>query len=126
MATTLFKINTTDCSDNIVQGSYTVNRKEVFREYEDANGAIHRRKIRDRVVGKFQMFFKFMNDYETFVSLITTNKSATNFSIPCTLYDNMTGSAYTINAFIDFEPTITMDAGLREYMKVLDITIEER
>lgn len=126
MARSLFKINTTDCSDNIVQGSYTVNQKEIYKEYEDANGAIHRRFIRNRVVGSFQMFFKYMEDYEAFIALIDANKSVVNFTIPCTLYDNKSGALYTVNAFIDFEPTITMDAGLREYMQVLDITIEER
>ena len=126
MATSLFKINTTDVSDNIVQNSYQVNRLPVYKTYEDANGASHRRFIRNKVSGKFQMFFKYMEDYEDFKELIDTNTSSVNFSVPCTLYDNLTGDAYTINAFIDYSPTLMMDAGRREYLKVLDITIEER
>lgn len=126
MATSLFKINTTDVSDNIVQNTYQVNRLPVYKTYEDANGATHRRFIRDKVRGKFQMFFKYMEDYEIFKALIDDNMSSVNFSIPCTLYDNLTGDSYTINAFIDYSPTLMMDAGRREYLKVLDITIEER
>lgn len=126
MATSLFKISTTDCSDNVVRGSYNVNRIDVYKTYEDANGVIHRRFIRTKIAGSFQMFFKFMDDYSDFVELIEDNKSATTFAVPCTLYDNYSGEVYTVNAFIDFQATITQDAGLREYMQVLDITIEER
>lgn len=126
MATSLFKINTTDVSDNIVQNTYQVNRLPVYKTYEDANGTTHRRFIRNKVRGKFQMFFKYMEDYETFKALIDANISNVNFSVPCTLYDNLTGDPYTINAFIDYSPTLMMDAGRREYLKVIDITIEER
>ena len=126
MATSLFKISTTDCSDNVVRGSYQVNRIDIYKTYEDANGATHRRFIRKKMTGTFQMFFKLMKDYSDFVELIEDNKSATTYAVPCTLYDNYSGDVYTVNAFIDFQPTITQDAGLREYMQVLDITIEER
>jgi len=126
MATSLFKIGTTDVSDNIVRGSYKVNRIEVYKTYEDANGATHRRFIRQKMSGTLQMFFKYMEDYADFIELIEDNKSATTYAVTCTLYDNYSGELYSVNAFIDFQPTITQDAGLREYMQVLDITIEER
>lgn len=126
MATSLFKIGTTDVSNNIVRGSYMVNRIDVYKTYEDANGATHRRFIRKKMTGTLQMFFKYMEDYADFVELVETNKSATTYAVVCTLYDNYSGELYTVNAFIDFQPTITQDAGLREYMQVLDITIEER
>ena len=126
MATTLIKIGNTDCSDNVVRGSYKVNRIDVYKTYEDANGATHRRYIRKKMSGTLQMFFKFMSDYEDFIELIDANKSATTYAVACTLYDNLSSDVYTVNAFIDFQPTITQDAGLREYMQVLDITIEER
>lgn len=126
MATSLFKIGTTDVSDNIVRGSYMVNRIDVYKTYEDANGAAHRRFIRKKVSGTFQMFFKYMEDYADFVELLETNKNASTFAVGCTMYDNYSGELFTIDAFIDFEPTITQDATLREYMQILDITIEER
>lgn len=126
MATSLFKIGATDCSDNVVRGSYNVNRIDVYKTYEDANGATHRRFIRKKITGTMQMFFKYMEDYADFVELIEDNKSVTTFAVTCTLYDNYSGELFTVNAFIDFQPTITQDAGLREYMQVLDITIEER
>lgn len=103
-----------------------VNRIDVYKTYEDANNATHRRFLRKKVSGTFQMFFKYMEDYADFVELIEDNRNASTFAVGCTAYDNYTGELYTIDAFIDFTPTITQDAGLREYMQVLDITIEER
>ena len=122
----LLKVNTTDVTGNIVQNSYTVNKLPVYKTYEAANGATHRRHIRDKISGKFQMVFADLNDYDTFKALIDANVSATNFSVPVTAYDNLSGNHYTVNAFIDYEPTVMQSASLKEYMKVIDVKIEER
>ena len=122
----LLKVNTTDVTGNIVQNSYKVNRLPVYKEYEDANGVTHRRYIRDKIKGKFKMVFSDVTDYETFKALVDANTSATNFSIPVTAYDNMTGNQYTVNAFLDYEPTIKQSVSLKEYYEVIDVTIEER
>lgn len=126
MATTLFKVNTTDYSDHIVADSYQVRQSDVYKTYEDANGATHRRFIRTKISGKFKIFFRQMTDYASFISTLDTNRSATNYSIPVSVYDNYSGTLKTINAFIDFKPTITLDATLNEYMEPIEITIEER
>ena len=122
----LLKVNTTDVTGNIVQNTYKVNRLPVYKEYEDANGVTHRRYIRDKIKGKFKMVFSDVTDYETFKALVDANTSATNFSIPVTAYDNMTGNQYTVNAFLDYEPTIKQSVSLKEYYEVIDVTIEER
>ncbi len=122
----LLKINTTDITGNIVQNSYTVNNLPVYKTYEDANGATHRRHIRDRLQGKFQMVFADLDDYEAFKTLLDANASPTNFSVLVTAYDNLSGEYCTVNAFIDYEPTIMQSASLKEYMKVIDVKIEER
>ena len=122
----LLKINTTDVTGNIVQNTYTVNKLPVYKEYEDANGVTHRRYIRDKIRGKFKMVFSDVDDYEAFKALVDTNTSATNFSIPVTAYDNMTGNQYTVNAFLDYEPTIKQSVSLKEYYEVIDVKIEER
>lgn len=122
----LLKINTTDVTGNIVQNSYTVNRLPVYKTYEDANGATHRRHIRDRIQGKFQMVFSDLSDYQAFKTLIDANTSATNYSVPVTAYDNLSGDYHTVNVFLDYEPTVMQSVSLREYMKVIDVKIEER
>lgn len=126
MSTVLVKINTTDVSDNIIKDSYVVNRDSVYKEYEDANGVIHRRHIRYKVKGKFKMYFPNLTDYATFKSLIDTNKSVTNYTVPCTVYDNLSGNSYTINAFIDYKPTLTRNAGTTEHLDKFEVTIEEQ
>lgn len=122
----LLKINSTDVTANIVQNSYAVNYLPVYKTYTDANGATHRRHIRDKLQGKLQMAFKDLNTYVTFKSLIDTNISATNFSVPITAYDNLSGTYKTVNAFIDYSPKLVQSAALREYLEVIEIKIEER
>lgn len=125
-STTLLKIGTTDVSSYIVADTYSVYNQPVYKVYEDANGVTHKRFIRNKISGSFDMFFRSLTDYTNFVTLIGTNTSATDFSVTCTVYDTKRSAAYTIYAFIDFKPTIALDGTLSEYMKVLNIELEER
>lgn len=123
----LFKINNTDVTGHVVQNTYKVSNLPVYKEYEDANGVTHKRYIRHRFQGTLQMVFSDVDDYLDFRSLIDENTSASNFSVPATLYDNLTGTHQTANIFIDYDPTVMQtDGGFKEYMKPLDVTIEER
>ena len=125
-STVLLKIGNTNVSDNIVADSYSVYNQPVYKVYEDANGVTHKRFIRDKIEGSFEMFFRTMRGYTDFVDLINTNTSSSDFSVLCTVYDTKRSDVYTINAFIEFEPTIALDGTLNEYMKVLKIKLEER
>ena len=122
----LLKINTTDVTGHIVQNTYEVNKVPVYKTYEDANGTTHRRHIRDKVTGKFKMVFADLTEYTTFKALLDTNTSATNFSVPVTAYDNKSGNTYTINAFLDFTPTVMQSASLKEYLEAFEVKLEER
>ena len=125
-STVLLKIGSTDVSANIVADSYSVYNQPVYKVYEDANGVTHKRFIRNKIAGSFEMFFRSMQNYTDFMDLIDTNTSSSNFSVLCTVYDTKRDDVYTINAFIEFAPTIALDGTLTEYMKVLKIDIEER
>lgn len=125
-STVLLKIGNTNVSDNIVADSYSVYNQPVYKVYEDANGVTHKRFIRDKIEGSFEMFFRTMRGYTDFVALLDTNTSPSDFSVLCTIYDTKRSNVYTINAFIEFEPTIALDGTLNEYMKVLKIKLEER
>lgn len=122
----LLKINTTDVTGHIVQNTYQVNKVPVYKTYEDANGVTHRRHIRDKVQGKFKMVFKDVTEYATFKSLVDTNTSATNYSVPVTAYDNISGNTYTINAFLDYTPTVMQSASFTEYLEAFEVKLEER
>lgn len=123
----LFKINNTDVTGHVVQNTWKVNKLPVYKNYEDANGETHRRFIRTKFKGSCQLVFRNIDDYATFKSLIDSNISATNYSVPVTLYDNLSGTHSTVNAFLDYEPTVMQtDGAFKEYMKVIDLNIEER
>jgi hypothetical protein len=122
----LFKIGSTDVTGHVVQNTYKVNNVPIYKSYEDANGETHRRFIRKKYKGTLKMVFKDLEEYAAFRALIDANLSATNYSVLVTLYDNLTGNQDTVNAFIDYEPTVKQMAGLEEYMEVIDVTIEER
>ena len=122
----LFIINTTDFSSGIEVGSYNVCTKQIYKEYEDAVGETHRRFIRNRIEGKFKIFFRTMTAFEGFMTAISTNQSPTDFSIPVTVYDTKSGTTKAINAFLDFTPVVSKDGVLNEYIEPFEIKVTER
>ena len=103
----LLKIGSTDVTANILIDSYAVYNQPVYKNYEDANGITHKRYIRNKIKGTFEMFFKTLSEYSDFVTLITSNTDNTNYSVACTVFDTFRMDLYTINAFIEFKPTIS-------------------
>lgn len=122
----LFKVNTTDLTGHVVQNTYSVNNLPVYKEYKDADEVTHKRFLRNKLQGTFQMAFKDLTDYASFKATLDNNRSATNFSIPCTLYDNISGTHITANCFIDYKLTVMQSTSLKEFMNVFDVAIEER
>lgn len=122
----LFKISTTDLTGHVVQNTYSVNNLPVYKEYKDADEETHRRFLRNKLQGTFQMVFKDLTDYATFKTMLDNNRSASTFTVPCTLYDNISGTHITANCFIDYKLTVMQSSSLKEFMKVFDVTIEER
>lgn len=122
----LFKVDTTDYTGNVVQNTWNVNRLPVYKTYKDANEETHRRFLRNKISGKFQMAFSSIDDYASFKAVLDSKRSATNYTLPCTVYDNMSGSTITINAFIDYSLTVKQSAGLTEYIEPFEVKIEEK
>lgn len=122
----LLKIGTTDVTGHIVQNTYKVNNLPVYKTYEDADGVVHRRFIRNKLKGKFKMVFSDVEDYASFKTLYDANYSASNYTVTVTAYDNKTGDYCTVNAFFDYEPEVKQSVGLTEYIDVFDVTLEER
>lgn len=122
----LFKIGTTDWTGNVVQNTWNVNKLPIYKEYKDANEETHKRYLRSKVSGSFQMAFSSITEYAAFKSALDTARSATNFTVSCTVYDNMSGTQVTINAFIDYQVTVKQMAGLEEYVEPFEVTLEEQ
>lgn len=122
----LFKVSTTDLTGHVVQNTWNVNNLPVYKTYKDANEETHRRFLRNKVSGSFQMVFADLTDYAAFKTLLESVRSASNFTVPCTVYDNISGTQVTINAFLDYKLSVKQTAGLDEYMEPFDVSIEEQ
>ena len=122
----LFKIGTTDLTGHVVQNTWKVNKLPVYKTYKDANEETHKRFLRNKVSGSFQLVFKDLTEYAAFNTLINSKRSALNFTIPCTVYDNISGTQISINAFLDYDLTVKQSAGLDEYIEPFDVKIEEQ
>lgn len=122
----LFKIGTTDLTGHVVQNTWNVNKLPVYKTYKDANEETHKRFLRDKVSGSFQLVFKDLTEYAAFNTLINSKRSASSFTVPCTVYDNISGTQISINAFLDYDLTVKQSAGLDEYIEPFDVKIEEQ
>lgn len=122
----LFRIGTTDFTGHVVQNTWKVNNLPVYKSYKDANEQTHKRFLRNKISGSFKLVFADINDFLSFQAVVEAHKSATNFTIPCTVYDNMSGVVSTINAFLDYQVQIKQTDGLFEYVEPFDVKIEEK
>ena len=122
----LFKIGTTDLTGHVVQNTWKVNKLPVYKTYKDANEETHKRFLRNKVSGSFQLVFKDLTEYAAFNTLINSKRSASSFTVPCTVYDNISGTQISINAFLDYDLTVKQSAGLDEYIEPFDVKIEEQ
>lgn len=122
----LIKIGTTDYTGNVVQNTWKVNKLPVYKTYKDANEETHKRFLRNKIQGSFKMVFADIAAFNAFKTVLESVRSASNFTIPCTVYDNMSGTQVTINAFLDFELTAKQSAGLSEYFEPFEVKIEEK
>lgn len=124
--TNLFIVGDKNYTKHIIVGTYAINNKPVYKTYTDSNGHTHRFKIRDKVVGSFEIFFKTAEEFNDFSADIKDNESDVNFSIPVTVTVNNTGEEKLINAYVEYEPTRYLNGIREDYFEKFKVTIEER
>ena len=120
----MFIIGQTDYSDHVIAGSYKINNVPVTEDWTDAAGTIHRQKIRDKIIGSFDMWFRTKTDYDSFLSCISTNQND-NMTVPVTLEVNNTGDSFTGNVFINHETVRNRDGSWDDYMERFTVNIEQ-
>lgn len=120
----IFKINTTDYSGHVIAGSYEVNNEVITSDWVDASGVTHKQKIRDKVSGKFDMFFRTKTAYDTFLGVLSTNRTSGQ-TIPLTVEVNNTGTSHTGNFFVTHKTVRNRDGAWADYMERFTVTIEE-
>lgn len=94
-----------DLSSHIPMGGYRVNVLEEYEEWTDSNYDIHRKLLRNRVEGTFELKFKSISDYEDFLSAITKARTTTGQNyIEMDAFATNKGVSYNKKFYIEFEP----------------------
>lgn len=122
----LFTINNKDYTNNIVAGSYKVNSSPTYEHYEDAKGRTHNIKIRDRVSGSFDLFFRTLDEFNAFVSDFENGRNAMNNYHSVYLKVNNKNVANVYDCFLTFTTSRGLKASMEDYMEKFTLTLEER
>lgn len=121
----MFKIGDVDYSNRVIANNYTVEQKEVYTAWQDANKTEHRSLERYRIEGGFLMFFPTIEEYEAFCENIETAKND-DLSVAVTVCDNKTNTEAEINAYIDYTPARRKNGVNADIMDVISILLTER
>ena len=121
----LFRIGSTDYTNDIVVPSYEVNSQDIYDEWKDANKIKHRHIFRQKISGSFIMKFKSKERYIEFIRVLEEKKTIEGY-IPITVYSNNTNKTKEINAFITIEPANEMPLFRKYDYDGMEVTIEER
>ena len=119
----IFIVGTTDYSANVVSGSYKVNNDPVYNEWTDGNGIVHRQKVRDKVVGSFDMFFRSLSDYNDFLTVL--NNATSDEQTLLTVSVNNTGANKASCFFVSHDPVRNLDGSWSDYMEQFTLNITE-
>lgn len=120
----VFKIGDNDYSKNVVMDSYNVNQYDVYKEWEDANGTIHRHVYRKKVKGTFTMQFDSLQKYQAFLQDVSSNKDVNGFLTVLVMVNN-TDTAALIKAFIDYTTIQGRHGNYTKIYNSFDVQIEE-
>lgn len=120
-----FKIGSADYSGNIVIGTYNINSIEEAEEYKDGYGRTHKMHIIDKIKGSFDMFFKTLTEYNTFISALNTAKNNISNTYDLTLSVNNLNQELTRNCFVSFQTNRTTNGSRTDFFEQFTVTIEE-
>lgn len=121
----LASINGTDISQYILSESYSINQKDEYNEWTDANRVNHRDIIRTRVSGKFELQFPVCNEqlYTDFVTLLSDN--TVSGILPITVFVNNINETKEINVFYEYLPVMVKNVRSNKYYKSFELSLEE-
>lgn len=120
----MFKVGAGDYSDRVIAGSYNINSQNVYKSWQDINGVEHREKIRDKIVGSFDMYFPTIDEYDAFRAVLDSVRKE-DLSYTITVVDNIKNEVKTIDAFITFQLTRNR-LGWNDIYERFKLNIQER
>mgnify|MGYP003313057365 CR=1 FL=1 len=120
----MFKIGAGDYSNRVIAGSYNVNSQDVYKNWQDLNGIEHREKIRDKIVGSFDMYFQSIDEYDDFRAVLDSVRKD-DLSYTITIVDNKTNTEKQIDAYLTFQLTRNR-FGWNDIYERFKLNIQER
>ena len=122
----VFKIADKDFSDKVLVDTYNVNRIDIYTEWEDANGTMHRDIYRHRVQGEFDMLISNISEYSEFIATLYSNKQNGGY-VPCYVCVNNENMENVLaNLYIDYTPIKTMNNNYTKGYLSFTVRVEER
>ena len=119
----LFKAGNTDFSKKIIEGSYKVYKNEVTFDWEDGNYKKHHEILRYRTSGSFQVYMKSWSDYTSFLSILESVRSGSEYSL--TVFAQNTNTSETSKFFVKLPPELRQKNDSTFSPGKFTITIEE-
>lgn len=121
-----FTVGQVDYSDHVIAGTYDINNKPQYRTWEDGNCKTRRTKLRDQIVGSFNMFFRTESDYEDFLDDIEAAKDVTkDGAVSISITVNNTLEQADTYAYIDYNLVRNIDGAWQDYFEIFTVNIEE-
>lgn len=122
----VFKIGLNDYSSKVLMDTYNVNRIDIYTEWEDANGTMHRDIYRKKIQGEFDMFISDMTEYAAFIADVQSNTTNGGF-VPCKVcVNNYNQENVQADMFIDYTPIKTMNNNYTKGYLSFTVRVEER
>ena len=119
----IFMIGSTDYSGCVVAGSYKVNNDPVFNEWKNGNAKTCKQKIRDKIVGSLDVFFRSLADYNDFLTALADATSDEETLL--TVSVNNTGETKSSYFFVTFDPARDIDGTWNDFIPQFTLNIEE-
>ena len=122
----VFKIGDNDYSAKVVMDTYNVNRIDIYTEWEDANGTVHRDVYRRRISGSFDMMIEKISEYQAFIADVQ-NSTQNGGYVPCLVcVNNYNQENVVANMYIDYAPVKTMQSNYTKGYLTFTVNVEER
>lgn len=120
----VFVLNGIDFTANVIPGTYKINTEDDYQSFYDAYHNTHRQTLGQKVRGTFDVFFKTLSDYETFVDKCLEKDR--NGCVSCTLTSNNEATDKSIICYLTYKPARNLSGVFEDFMDAFQITIEER
>lgn len=122
----IFLVGNTDFSNNVLPGTYDISTEDVYSSWTDGFLTEHRDICRTRLKGAFDMFFRTEEQYQAFLSALSSARQS-NKSYKVQLKSNTKNTSNLVTAYcwVDFRTKRDVDGSWNDYFEKFTVNIEE-